>query len=148
MASDIAALVATNAASTPAGTEEGAEVHLVALDLISKISGYRYSCVTETVLQEGLEELFTRESIAFTRELVMPGFDRFDRPDFFIAPGLVVEVKIKGSFAQLLRQCARYAEHDAVKVILVVGTPYWIPTLPANVGGKPLYHLRLIGSLI
>lgn len=113
--------------------------------VIAQINRYRYRVGNEIALQDGLATALTQSNIAFEREVSL---SERDRPDFVLENGLLIEVKIKGSFAQLLRQCARYAKHDCVKAILVAGTPFWIPTLPAEVSGKPLYHLRLIGSLL
>lgn len=113
--------------------------------VIAAINGFRFRHGTEMQLQDGLEEVFKLSNFAYKRECVL---SKRDRPDFLLEPGLVVEVKIDGSLADLLRQCARYAEHEQVKAILAVGTKYWLSNLPGEIGGKPLYHLRLIGSLL
>jgi hypothetical protein len=114
-------------------------------EVIAAIKGFRFRHGTERQLQDGLEEVFQLSNFAYKRECIL---SKRDRPDFLLEPGLVVEVKIDGSLADLLRQCARYAEHDQVQAIIAVGTKYWLPSLPGEVGGKPLYHLRLIGSLL
>lgn len=71
-----------------------------------------------------------------------------DRLDFWIDGGIALEVKIKGSLPDLILQIARYARHEGIREILVVGTPRWIPQVPAAIEGKPVYGLRLVGSLI
>lgn len=113
-------------------------------DLNGILGGYRFRFVTETDLQNGIEQALIENRIPFVREKPL---SKQDRPDFMIN-GIAVEIKIKGTLASVLRQISRYADHDAVAGILVVGTPRWIPTIPRAINGKPVSSLRLIGSLL
>ncbi len=75
-----------------------------------------------------------------------------DRPDFAIDPPphdgriLAVEVKVKGSLADLTRQVFRYAEHDQVSGILVVTTRADHRRLPETILDRPV-AVCYIGSL-
>jgi len=104
----------------------------------------RYNFQDETSLQEGLAVALTRQSIPFEREVRL---DASNRPDFMIGT-VAVEVKIKGTFAQFLRQAARYLELDEVSALIVVGTPKWMAAVPATLRDKPIYSVRLTSSLL
>lgn len=113
-------------------------------DLISTLSRLRFRFTTEKDLQDGFEKVFWENGIPFQREFSISERDRLD----FLVDGIALEVKIKGSLPDLVRQISRYARHDDIREILVVGTPRWIPRVPEAIEGKPVYGLRLVGSLL
>ncbi|CAJ4325798.1 Uncharacterised protein [Burkholderia pseudomallei] len=106
---------------------------------------YRFSFVGERELQDGIEKVLADSVGGYKREASL---GPADRPDFLLDDGLAIEVKVDGSLAELLRQVSRYASHDSVRAILVVGTPYWIAKVPSEIAGKPLAGLRLVTSLL
>ena len=112
--------------------------------LCKVFSAYRYNFQDETTLQEGMALALTRQGIDFAREVRL---DAKNRPDFMIGP-VAVEVKIKGTFAEFLRQANRYLALEQVSALIVVGTPKWMPAVPATLLGKPVYTVRLLSSLI
>lgn len=114
-------------------------------DLIKKLSGYRFRFTSEKDLQDGIVLALNEARIPYRREFML---NPKARPDFMLADGIAVEVKIKGSLSELLRQASRYAGHAEVKGILVIGTPRWLPRVPDTLCGKPVRSLRLIGSLL
>lgn len=115
------------------------------LERLCKVfSSYRYNFQDEESLQEGMALALTRSGIEFEREVRL---DAHNRPDFMI-DSVAVEVKIKGTFAQFLRQAARYLELDQVSALILVGTPKWLPAVPATLVGKPIYTVRLTSSLL
>lgn len=66
-----------------------------------------------------------------------------DRPDFW-SDGIAVEVKVKGSKSDLLRQIIRYADHERVHTVVVLSTKgSLIAGLPLELRGKPLLGMRL-----
>ena len=91
-----------------------------------------------------METVFREKGISFEREVEITAKDRLD----FLVDGIALEVKIKGSLPDLIRKIARYARHESIREILVVGTPRWIPQVPAAIEGKPVYGVRLVGSLL
>ena len=118
---------------------------MTAPDLIAPLSRLRFRYATEKDLQDSFETVFRERGIPFRREVEI---SKRDRLDFLLDDGIALEVKIKGSLPELVRQIARYARHESVREILVVGTPRWIPQVPAAIEGKPVYGLRLVGSLL
>jgi hypothetical protein len=112
--------------------------------LIHTIQGYRFRFASEADLQDGIETALKRRGQCYEREKVL---SPQDRPDFLV-DGLAVEVKVDGSLPEALRQVARYAAHDRVEGILLVGTPAWLARIPHSIGGKPLHQLRLVGSML
>nr|EES53262.1 MAG: hypothetical protein UBAL3_80150051 [Leptospirillum ferrodiazotrophum] len=118
---------------------------LTSPDLISSLFRLRFRYTTERDLQNGFEKVFLEKDIPFVREYPVTTADRLD---FWVDGGIALEVKIKGSLPDLIRQIARYARHKDVREILVVGTPRWIPQVPATIEGTPVYGLRLVGSLL
>lgn len=120
------------------------ESRVALADLAEIICGYRYRFVDERDLQDGIEQALRARSIDYCREKALSAPDR---PDFLV-DGIAVEVKVKGSLADLLRQIGRYASHDAVRGILVVGTTVWVPKVPGALFGKPVEARRLVSSLL
>lgn len=113
--------------------------------LATRLAAYRFRFGTERDLQDGIEALLVTERIPFQRERAISGPDR---PDFLVDGNLAVEVKIKGSLAQLLRQASRYASHPEIAGIVVVGSPRWLAGVPTELCGKPVRAVRLLGSLL
>jgi hypothetical protein len=107
-------------------------------------SSYRYNFQDETSLQEGMAVALTNKGIPFEREVRL---DARNRPDFMLG-SVAVEVKIKGTFAEFLRQANRYLALDQISALIVVGTPKWVPAVPATLLGKPIYTVRLMSSLL
>ena len=114
-------------------------------ELIDVLERFRFRYTDENELQQGIAKALTLRGITFEREKVL---SRPDRPDFLVCGGVAIEVKIKGSLADLLRQVSRYATHTEVIGVLAVGTPKWLPQVPEELCGKPVRSLRLIGSLL
>lgn len=108
------------------------------------LSSYRYNFQDETSLQDGMALALARHDIAFEREVRL---DAKNRPDFMLG-SVAVEVKIKGSFAEFMRQAQRYLLLEQISALIVVGTPKWLPAVPATLAGKPVYTVRLTSSLL
>lgn len=113
--------------------------------VLNILSGFRFRFSSERDLQDGIAKVLEQNNILYRRE---QNLSKRDRPDFILGDGIAVEVKIKGSLSELLRQSARYLEHQEIKQLIVVGTPSWIHRLPSTLGGKNLRGLRLVGSLL
>lgn len=123
-------------------------VPLQSIDITSVTSALenkRFRFTSEDDLQQGIEIALTQALIPFEREKVLSSRDR---PDFVVDQQIAVEIKIKGTLAQALRQINRYAQHTHIVAILLVGTPAWLRNVPPTVGGKPIYAMRLTGSLL
>lgn len=108
------------------------------------LNAYRYNFQDETSLQEGLALALTHQGIEFKREVRL---DAKNRPDFMIGT-VAVEVKIKGTLSEFLRQADRYLALDPVSSLIVVGTPKWLPMVPPALRDKPIFRVRLLSSLL
>lgn len=129
--------------SIPPSIPDAASV--VAPDTVCQIlASHRYNIQDELSLQDGIDSVFKKAGLTFRREAAL---DAHNRPDFMVGK-LAVEVKIKGTFAQFLRQAQRYAELDQVDAVIVVGTPKWMPLVPSSLNGKPVFTVRLLNSLL
>lgn len=92
----------------------------------------------EEQLQEHLDR--TLAPLGFVREVVAGG----DRFDFWHPDGCVVEVKVAGSVASVLRQLVRYASRDDVSSLVLATTKPWHWAVsPVELNGKPVAVARL-----
>ena len=114
------------------------------MEIAEALAKYRFRFSCERELQEGIHRALVIANIEVEKEYVLDGQSR---PDFLTKSGIAVEIKTKGSLTQLLRQIARYALHPDVKAVLVVGSPYWIASIPVRLEQKPVMGVRLMGSL-
>lgn len=105
------------------------------------LSAYRFRQPTERALQDGIEEVLRAAGVPYHREHRLSAADR---PDFFVDPGVCVEVKIGGTPAEVLRQLTRYAEHEEVDAVLLVTTRRQ-HVMPDEVEDKPLVTI-CVGS--
>ena len=138
VSTDLEAVIGAASLST---SNQGASIESLAISTQS----FRFNFVTERDLQEGLALAFADSRVEFTREFRLSATDR---PDFFLTRlQVAVEVKTKGSLAQLIAQLARYARHDSVLALMVIGTPPWISRVPVVLLGKPVRTVRLLRSL-
>lgn len=119
--------------------------HIDTARVIEALENKRFRFCSEGDLQKGIELALQQALLPYERE--RPLSER-DRPDFMVGAGLAIEVKIKGTLAQALRQISRYTEHQRVVAVLLVGTPFWMRDVPPTINGKPIYAMRLTSSLL
>lgn len=98
------------------------------------LSGFRFNFSNEDELQQGIAQSLSGSKFDFRREYVLTPKDRFD---FFVDGCFVIETKVGGSTADVMRQVSRYAENAAVHGILVVTTRSG-HVLPESFNGKPV----------
>jgi hypothetical protein len=91
-------------------------------------------------LHTAIVAALTAAGIEFTREYELT---RADRPDFFLNDGTVIECKVKGSMAAAARQLDRYAQHDAVKRLVLVTSRMQHARVPDEVQGKEVHVVVL-----
>lgn len=125
---------------------------LAARGLERLLSGYRFRYTDEIELQDGIAEVLTRAGIQFEREVVLPRRDqldflRRDRIDFLVTPGIGIEVKIRGSRVDVMRQLARYAEHERIESLILVTDRSQFAMMPLALGGKLITVVNLLGGL-
>ena len=103
----------------------------------------RLRFTTEAHLQEGLARLFAEAAIGARPQARL---SRRDRPDFLIGT-VAVEVKVKGSPAEVRRQLARYVSHDAVAAVVLVTRCARHRELAGQLGGKPVHVVWISGVI-
>jgi hypothetical protein len=103
------------------------------MSLAPLIEQHRFRSFDESSLQAGIELLLQEQGVGFEREKRV-GDCRFD----FWIEGMVIEVKIKGSVSDLIRQLHRYAELGIVEKLLVVTTSMRLCRLPTTILNKPV----------
>lgn len=84
-----------------------------ATDVTDLLARYRIAGLTEAVVQDQIERALRQEGIEYEREVELAPRDRID---FMVGP-VGIEVKIKGTRAQIIRQLARYVRNDRVEEI-------------------------------
>jgi hypothetical protein len=114
-----------------------------AAGLMWYLGDFRSKLVDEDAIQRGIAEALRVGDYEFEREARLSKTDRLD----FLVGGVAIEVKRNGSLSQLLRQLARYAQHEKVRELLVVTARPQVSDLPNELCGKPLECLVLVGSL-
>ena len=116
-------------------------------EIVQVLSRTRYRYCTEDDLQRAIFD--SLRGVADVRREVRMGVDR---PDLVVADRIGIEVKIKGGYADALRQVARYLKHPEIESVILVGTCAWLAQgclpLPVSIEGKPIYYVRLINSLL
>jgi hypothetical protein len=132
--------------------EETQGVHLVAqsrnveelspAQLVELIKGYRYAVGSETDFQRGIEEVLARHSIVFLREHQLG--PQYGRIDFYLPEHKYgIELKVKGSPSEVLRQLHRYAlSPDIAALILITGRSR-LAFAPISIEGTPLLTTSL-----
>lgn len=99
----------------------------------------------EVDLHLQLAGAFHEDGVLVVREHML---DRQSRLDFFeVEHGIAIEVKVAGSAADVLRQLWRYAEHDAVKEIVLVTSQSRHLALAGKQSGKRVVAVRIGGFL-
>lgn len=107
--------------------------------LCNVIESRRFNFVHEAELQDGIEQAFTADGFAFTREHRLGGRDRID----FMFETIGLEVKVDGSPALVLKQLHRYAQSDEVAGLVLV-TSRLRHQLPDRLNDKPLRVVTLL----
>lgn len=110
--------------------------------LAERVGGYAYRYSDEDQLHGILADLLTEAGERdFTREYAVDRKNRFDF--WFQNEGLVIEVKVKGSLSQALRQIDRYAALPQVKGILLASTLRWTDLTISSLHGIPVRGVHL-----
>lgn len=110
---------------------------LSARDLARRLARYRFPVSVEKAMQDAVESALRAEKLQFRRE-VTRGADRID----FVVGAIGVELKVKGSPSDLIRQLERYSAWDDLTELLLVTTRGHHLAVPSTIGGKPtLVHV-------
>lgn len=112
-------------------------------DLVTLFTTNRFSFRTEAELQDGID-LVLRGANLSTRREVSVGADRID----FMVGKVGIEIKTDSSTSSVLRQLYRYAKQPNIESLVLVTTRSKHKQLPAELYGKPVTVVHLIGSAL
>lgn len=113
--------------------------------VVETLPRFAYRFADEVGLHEAIAGVLADAQIEFQREVVAGPRDRYD---FLVAPGIVIEAKIKGSLSKALTQVDRYAARADVTAVVLITTRFWasagadVKTLQ----GKPVHIIKLQGA--
>lgn len=110
--------------------------------IVDTLGEHSYRYATEAQLHDAIKLVLSAVGVTFEHELVA-GEDRFD----FYAEGVVIEVKIGGSFAEAVRQVDRYCKRDDVVAVVIATTKSWGLTKSHHIlSKKPIYFVKIRGQ--
>lgn len=84
--------------------------------IVAAIRRRRFRYSSEVELQEAIATVLAADGFPVEREVRL---DRYSRIDL-LTGGVGVEIKVAGRESSVLRQLARYAEHDAIAALVLV----------------------------
>lgn len=102
--------------------------------------------VHEDELQAGIAAALTAAGITVRREVVLS--DERSRIDLLTDDRVGIEVKIAGSWANVVRQLTRYAKCTDIDELVLVTTRVAHHHIPAVLEGKPVHLISLIGAAL
>lgn len=108
-------------------------------ELADAFRGKAIATFDEARLQHWAAGVLRSASVDFEEQVPLSPRDRLD----FLCGGVAIELKVKGSLADLLRQLDRYAEHERVSELLVVSTRRQLVRLPEMLREKPLFAVHV-----
>lgn len=99
--------------------------------------------ITEDDLQQAIKERLDNAEVYPEREVhLSDGQSRID----LLAGRTGIEVKLEGSWANVIRQLTRYAKCPEIESLVLVTTRAKHHKLPDQLCGKPLHLVSLIGA--
>jgi hypothetical protein len=110
--------------------------------LLDLLTTYRYLIGSETGLQRGLERVLTDHAIEFVREHNL-GAD-YGRIDFYLPQDKYgIELKVKGSRSEVLRQLHRYAQSPDISALILITGRARLAFAPITICDKPVLAASL-----
>ena len=114
--------------------------------LVATIEGalrrHRFRYADERELQAGVEHVLRSAGLSVAREAALGALGVVD----FLVDGLAVEVKVRGTRVEVVRQVHRYLQHEEVRGLLLITTRAALARVPATIAGKPVYAHHLVSG--
>jgi len=100
------------------------------------LKSYRYTVGCEDAFQRGVEQALLAHGIVFFREHLLGR--RYGRIDFYVPDArLGIELKVKGSPSQVLRQLHRYAHCPDISALILLTARSRLAFSPMQINGRP-----------
>ena len=103
----------------------------------------RLTYANEHELHQGVGEALTAAGVPFSREVALNARDRID----LLIGRVGIEVKVKGSWRDVQRQLARYADSDQISALVLVTSKPTHLRVATQLNGKPV-HVHRVGSVL
>jgi hypothetical protein len=114
---------------------------------VELLKTYRYSVGSEDSFQRSLEQVLLRHRIAFLREHQLG--PEYGRIDFYLPDRKFgIELKVKGSPSQVLRQLHRYAQCPDIGALILMTARARLVLAPARINGRPLVAVAVWEGLL
>ncbi len=109
--------------------------------IIDALSGVYYLFDDERDIHEGIKEALLANGLTPNHEVVSSPRSRFD----FLVSGIVIEVKVRGTYSAALAQCKRYAGRPEVHGVILAATCPWVDEVdpPEELNEKPFEVVAL-----
>lgn len=105
--------------------------------LVDLLKTYRYTTGSEAAFQQGLERVLALHRIPFMREHQLGR--AFGRIDFYLPDQKYgIELKVKGSPSEVLRQLHRYAQCPEIAALILLTGRARLAFAPSNINGRPV----------
>jgi len=105
--------------------------------LVDLLTTYRYSVGSETSFQLGVERVLAENDVPFIKEHQLGS--EFGRIDFYLPHHKYgIELKVKGSVSEVLRQLHRYAQCPDIAALILVTARARLAFAPMSINGRPL----------
>lgn len=116
-----------------------------AIAVTKTLSEVRFLVTSERLLQISLGRLWEDTGYEYEAEVALTARDRID---FLLFGNMGIEVKVKGSAANVRRQLARYAESPRVASLFLITTKSNHCNLPRVLNGKKVSVYQLVNSAL
>jgi hypothetical protein len=103
------------------------------------LTSHRFRYAGERDLQAGIEQAFRAAGLDVVREATLGDAGTID----FVLGKLGIEIKVRGSRADVTRQVHRYLQHDDLSALLLVTTRAELARLPPVMSGKRVFTHHL-----
>lgn len=107
------------------------------------LNGWQFSVTREKETQDQIYELIKNEFYNVEKEYKL---GRGSVIDFIINGEIGIEVKVKGSKTDILRQCKRYCSYDEIKCLVLITARSM--GFPEEINGKPCYYISLTRGML
>jgi len=103
---------------------------------------HRFRFSGERELQAGIDQVLRNLGVEVIREAALGEAGTID----FLVESLGVEIKVRGTRADVTRQVHRYLQHESIRGLLLVTTRAELARLPPTISGKPVYTHHLLSG--
>jgi hypothetical protein len=117
---------------------------LIAAAIVDTLDTAQLTFITEDDLQAAIATALAEAGLHPQREVIL---DRANRIDLTV-DHVGIEVKIDGTWANVIRQLTRYAHHPDIDHLILVTTRTRHHKIPTALAGVPVHLVSLIGAAL